>query len=207
MYPLGSMATTRGLRAKVWACIEAECGLMGFDKRAQIFFTKRFGAEVLGGLAFVLDIDGELFVNPSAAVRHQPLERLVADLTGKKFHPYLFGTLGGLIGNIPPLNDFIIFEFPDGTDVASRVGEMFSLIRQVVIPWMERHPDLDSFIEDIKTHGYGGREGRYMRRSVAHYMRQEFGLARNLLSEGLELMHDDEDFRRFADALLARMPH
>ncbi len=91
----------KNLRTRVMAAIETECANIGFERRAAIYFTKELTTKTLGGMAFVFGKDEDMLVSPSVVVRHQPLERLVSELTGERFHPYLSGTLACPLGDVP----------------------------------------------------------------------------------------------------------
>ena len=198
------------LRAEVMSAIETECVNIGFKKRASIYFTSEFTPDTIGLLAFVFGKDGDMLVSPSVAVRYQPLERVLAELTGEKFHPYLSGTLACPLCHVPPRDELLWFEFPERVDAPHRVREMVSIIAETAVPWMERHQDLDSFIKDLQIYRFANRDQVRLRLPVAYYLMNEDELARSLVMKGLEEIGDDSDplstqYRKFAKALLARL--
>jgi hypothetical protein len=206
------MKAIKQLRAEVLAAIEAECELIGFKKLAYPFFRRQLSADILGGLSFVLDTDGELIVIPSVSVRHQPLERLLAELCGEKFHPYRGGSLACMLGYVPPLDNYIVFEFPSDADVLSRVREMVGIARETALPWMQRHLDLDSFIADLPNYRFALRDSARLRLPVAYYLKGQFDMVRKVVAEGLAEIGDRngelvaQPYKRFAETLLARLP-
>lgn len=150
-----------------------------------------------------------MLVSPSVAVRYQPLERLVAELTGEKFHPYLSGTLTSPLGNVPPNRELCWFFFPADADPGPPVREMFGIIKGSAVPWMERHRSLESFIDDLKANFATG-DSKRLRLPAAYYLKGECDLARALVMQGLERIGDGSgpvstQYRRFAQALLARL--
>ena len=151
-----------------------------------------------------------MLVIPSVAIRYQPLELMLAELTGEKFHPYLSGTLTCQLGHVPPRNELLWFEIPPQVNARERVQEMFVIIAESAVPWMERHRDLDSFIEDLQTYRFANRDQVRLRLPVAYYLKGEAELARSLVMKGLEEVGEDSDalstqYRKFATALLARL--
>ena len=161
-------------------------------------------------MAFVPGIDSDFFLNPSVAVRHQPFERLLSELTGEKFHPYLSGTLACHLGDVPPLDDLLWFWFPDDIDVEARVQEMFRAVKEVALPWMELHRDLSSFIKDLKDFHFGNPDSKRLRLPLAHFMNGDLETAQSLVTKYLAEIGTDSDpisqrYRMFAENLMARM--
>jgi hypothetical protein len=202
----------RDLRAEIMTAIEQQCGNVGFRRRASVYFTKSLNADTIGVLAFVPNKDEQILVVPSLAVRYQPLERLVAELTGEKFHPYLSGTLACPLGHVPPLQELLWFYFSADEDPTARLQEMFRIVEQIAIPWMERHPDLDSFIKDLQSgYRFAHRDSVQLRLPAAYYLKKDFSRARSLALKALEEIGEQDGpvssrYRKFADSLLARLP-
>jgi hypothetical protein len=151
-----------------------------------------------------------MFVGPSVGIRHQPLERLVAELVGEKFHPYLSGTKTCPLGHVPPYKELLWFDFPVDIDVRQRVNEMFTIIKETAIPWMKRHRSLESFIEDLQTYRFASRDSVRVRLPAAYYLNNQYYLARSLVTKGLEEVGEQsgpvsDQYRRFAEALSARL--
>jgi hypothetical protein len=201
------MAKMQESRGEVDAAIKSECAELGFKKRDPVFFTRQFTPDVLGVMALVQHTYGqELSIVPQAGVRHQPLERLIAELAGTKFHPYIGGTLGCGFGSLSPLNEYLTYNIPVGTDPAPSIRDLFQVVRNVVIPWMEGFRDLDSFMPDLQTYQYGARTEMQMRRTVVRYLRGEYDEVRSLVAQYLPEASEEEGFPRLADTLLARLP-
>jgi hypothetical protein len=200
----------KNLRIELMAAIEVECTNVGFKKRTNNYFTRKLTTDTLGLIAFNFVKDGNMVVVPSVAVRHQPLERLIAELKGEKFHPYLGGTLASPLGHVPPLNKLLWFQFPIDIDPNQRVQELVAVIRDVALPWMERHRNLESFIDDLKDYSFADRDQMRVRRPAAYYLNNQHDIARSYLMEGLEEIGDrsgpvSNQYRHFAEALLARI--
>jgi hypothetical protein len=198
------------LRETIMEDIETECSMIGFRKRANSFFTRELSAETVGVLAFVFGKDGDVVVSPSVAIRYQPLERLLADLASEKFHPYLSGTLACPLGEVLPRRELMWYEFPSHVNPRNRVREMIGVISDAAVPWMEKHQDLDSFIEDLGTYRFASRDAVRLRLPTAYYLKKEYEIARSLVMQGLQDVGEGNDpltvqYRRFAEALLARL--
>jgi hypothetical protein len=198
--------------AEIMATIESHCAKLGFQRRASVYFTRSLNADTIGVLAFVPNKDEQILVVPSVAVRYQPLERFVAELTGDKFHPYLSGTLACPLGHVPPLQELLWFYFAADEDPTPKLRKMFGIVEQTAIPWMEQHQDLDSFIEDLQSgYRFTNRDSLRLRLPAAYYLRRDFDRARSLVLQGLnEVGHKDgpgpDKYRAFAEALLTRLP-
>jgi hypothetical protein len=174
----GKEQMEKNLRISTMAAIEAECTNIGFKKTDDNYFTRELTVDTLGLLAFNFVKDGNMFVVPSVAVGHQPLQRLIAEVKGEKFNPYFSGTLASQLGSVPPLNELLWFEFPTDIDPKQRVRELFTVIKDVAVPWMERHRSLESFIEDLKDYSFVDRDQMRMRRPAAYYLNNQHDLAR-----------------------------
>lgn len=198
------------LRDEVTDAIKRECADIGFEKRANLFFTKTLTPDTIGVLAFNVTKVGNWLISPSVAVRHQPLEGLLAELAEEKFHPYLSGTLVCPLGGVPPLNDLLWFELTPNTDPLTRISEMMSTVKTAALPWMERHSSLDAFVQDLKTYRFGDRDSVRLRLPLAHYLNNNDAVARTLLIDGLKEIENEggpvsEKYRRVAERLLTRM--
>ena len=106
---MGDLRRHAGLQAELMPILKQQCAAIGFEKRAQIYFTRDLTPDTIGVLAFVFNQRMRI-VSLSVAVRHQPLERLLAELAGEDFHPYLSGTLTCPLGHVPPLNELTWYE-------------------------------------------------------------------------------------------------
>lgn len=85
--------------AKTCAPLLAE---LGFKKRAGDVFTVDLDEDVLGWLGLNRATEhrpaGEVEINPVVGVRHQVVERIVAECRGEKFHAYQPPTVSTPLG-------------------------------------------------------------------------------------------------------------
>src|SRR5690242_10447195 len=81
-------------------------GAYGFRKRAGQVLTAELAPDVLGWIglnrATKHRAPGEVEINPVVGVRHQAVERLVAELLGIKFHAYVPPTVCTPLGYLLP---------------------------------------------------------------------------------------------------------
>jgi hypothetical protein len=182
--------------------------------RAPTAFTKQIGPDVLGVVTLgvvVLD-DGTVEVDPSSGVRHEPLERLLAELTGQKHHGYLPATIGSAIGYITPAKRFLIFTpFTTSGDPAPDVQHIVETITRYGFRWMEENQSLDALLHGMVDFKYIGRDGARFRVPLIYYLKGEFEATGRSLEEGLAEVGEtpgpvSDQFRRFAKALLNRLP-
>src|SRR5690606_27740771 len=89
------------IRSRVLELVRAELAGLAFEKRAGDIFTRDLTSEVLGWIGLnraTRGRPGVLEINPVVGVRHQPIERLLAELRGEKAHPYVPPTLSVHLG-------------------------------------------------------------------------------------------------------------
>jgi hypothetical protein len=149
---------------------------------------------------------------PSVAVRYEPLEHLLTELMADNSSPFGSGTLVCSLGHVPPRRELLWFYFADDEDPKPQHSELFRIIKQTALPWMEQHQHLDSFIKDLQSgFSFADRDLVRVRLPVAYYLKGDFDRARSLVRQGLEEIGDrngpvSKRYRRFAEVLLARMP-
>lgn len=89
-----------------WPYIAERLKGLGFRKRAGEIFTTELEGDLIGWIglnrATKYTRDGEYEVNPVIGIRHQRVERLVAELSGTKFHSYLPPTVSSPLGYLMP---------------------------------------------------------------------------------------------------------
>lgn len=108
--------------------IEAALSDNGFKRRRAGTLTSELTDDVLGWIGLNTSVTaapvGVVLVNPVMGVRHQRLERAVADLKGEKFHQYLppsySSPLSAVVPTVGP-NDFILHGNARDADVVDRL--------------------------------------------------------------------------------------
>jgi len=120
---------------------------IGFRKRSGRIFTLELGPDVLGWLGMNTasrhQAAGSVEVNPVVGVRHQVVERLVAELRREKFHLYQPPTVCTPLGYEMPEGRYrawILTRDPDPAPGASLVGA----VTRHGLPFMRRLAGMES---------------------------------------------------------------
>lgn len=178
---------------------------LGFKKRTGGIFTIDVEKNVLGFLGLNSAsrhlARGEVEINPCVGVRHQQIERLVAELRGAKFHSYIPATTGTPIGYLFPEPRFRQWHFtPDNAGETAK--DMVNAIATYGLPYMRSITSLDDFRRALEPKRGGN---NFYRLPVATLLSGDLERAKSLLDESLTAVGDRtdaaaEEFRRFADA-------
>jgi hypothetical protein len=202
----------QSLKNELASLIVKECVRLGYSKHAKLIFSKALGGDSLGVLAFGFGFDNGLFIDPSAGIMNRPIELTLAELTGKKVKQYSPLTLGALLGHVPPLHDVLWYRIQAGETPEREVDRMMGAITTFAVPWIDRHTNLDAFIQDLST-GVGTiKQHSRLRLPVAYYLKKDFETTRRLLIDGLHELGSSvtgpvtTEYREFAERLLARLP-
>ena len=115
----------------------------GFKKRKLGIFTLGLNTEIIGwlGLNTAHYQDG-VAINPVVGVRHQKLERLIAELLDMKPSEYIPGSFGRPVGYLMPQKEYASWSFREGDDCEPLVGEMVSAVEKFGRPFMEQNSTL-----------------------------------------------------------------
>lgn len=186
---------------------------LGFRKRAGGIFTTDLDDEVFGWLGLNRASRhrpaGEVEVNPVVGVRHQGVERLVAEYCGQKFHPYVPATVVTPLSHLMPDGRYRTWVFGASNDDDASGREMVAAIEKYGLPFMRATvtlPELSRRIED----GFGIDSQLDYRRPVALLLAGDRAGARRALEAALTRLGDRgdpaaQDLRRFVDALSVRI--
>lgn len=119
----------------------------GFRKRDGRVFTVELAPDVLGWLGMNTasrhQAAGSLEVNPVIGVRHQVVERLVAELRMEKFHLYLPPTVSTPIGYAMPAGRYQAWVLTQGPDMAPSAA-LIDAVTSYGLPFMRGLVDLES---------------------------------------------------------------
>jgi hypothetical protein len=197
------------LRRQIMESLSDACLDLGFSKRGP-FWLRKVSPDVSGAIALPFDQDGYWFVSPSVGVQHHPVARLVAELTDRKFDPVNPATLACNIGYLANPPDYLMFTFPDDRDPFARVPELVEIVRSVAIPWIDRHNDLESFIQDMNNQHISIPHHTRTLQAAMEFLKGNLPLARELLRTGLEEVQGMEnvraqEFRSFASGLIKKL--
>jgi hypothetical protein len=125
--------------------LRAPLEALGFRKRAGQIYTAEITNDVLGWLglnkATKHQRPGQFEVNPVVGVRHQPLERLVAELTGQQLHEYKPPTVSTPIGYLLPQRKYTSWTINEQPDRAA-IQDFGDAVRDYALPWMRSLTEL-----------------------------------------------------------------
>lgn len=191
----------------------SELAELGFKKRADDIFTRNMNREVLGWLGLNRATKGRpgvLEINPVVGVRHQPTERLLAELREEKFHAYVPPTLSVHLGYLMPERRYIPWLFPEGEDPAKRARRIIQAVSEAGLPFMEENATLESMAATMEASGFGIPEQQHFRLPVMYYLMGQKGRAEEYIENRLRELGERDDlaaqhYRSFTEALTQRM--
>ena len=143
-------------------------------------FTRQVAADVLGWVGLNRAVsrgDGLLEVNPVVGVRHQALERVVADLLGERFHDYIPPTVSVHLGYVMPEGRYRPWLFGGDVPVGDVAAEMVGAIVAYSLPFMDDHASLSAVVESMSDGRSGIAEQLAFRRPVGYLLLGEPGRA------------------------------
>lgn len=187
---------------------------LGFRKRAGMIFTYDLSPEMLGwvGLNRATDAHdpGAVEINPVIGVRHQPLERLVAELKGMKFHAYNPPTVCIPLGYLLSEGKYTAWFFRDG-EVTEAGRDLVTNVASHGIPFMRSVVDLPNLRQRIEGRTGFDHQLEY-RLPVAWLLSGEPERALATLDDiarvhGTRSDRAAMEFLKFADALRSRLGH
>jgi hypothetical protein len=183
---------------------------LGFKKRAGGVFTTNLGADCLGWLGLntaVEHLGGRaVAVLPIIGVRHDPTERLVAELAGQPYHRYYPPTITQPIGQlmVPPRNAAWTVERDDPRPA---IDDMVEAIATFGLPFMLANAELDAIRERIaeRMHSDHSPDEPY-REAAAAAVAGDRDAALTAVERGLHAISSRTDpaaanFQRFAGSL------
>lgn len=136
---------SRRLIDRVGAAALADLVALGFRKRSGQIYTVDLDSEAMGWLglnsASEHQVSGVVEVNPVIGIRHQGIERVVAELQGLAFHEYQPPTVSINLGYLMPAARYMAWH----VNTARTNGDIQDLvvsIRDYGVPYMREHSDL-----------------------------------------------------------------
>lgn len=207
------MVVRSGLVAEASAEWKKALASAGFKKRSGEVYTRQVTGDVLGWLGLNKAVnrqDGLLEVNPVVGVRHQALERVVADLLCEKFHEYAPPTVSVHLGYVMPEHRYRPWLFGGDMSVQEVIGEMVGAILSYGVPFMERLSALTAVVASMSDSKVGIADQLAFRRPVGYLLLGDDKGAREALGSWLERIGDRQDlaakrFRSFAEAFERRL--
>jgi hypothetical protein len=184
---------------------------LGFDKRAGSVFTREVAGDALGWLglnkASRHSPAGEFEVNPVVGIRHQGVERVVAELQGATFHAYLPPTVSSPLGYLMPGTRYRAWTV-SADDPGSGVEDLVEAVREYAVPFMETNSTL-TLLCTLMDDGLGFEHQLVYRQPVAWVLAGDLDRAVRLVDLAEANLGDREDdaaveLRSFAVAFRSR---
>jgi hypothetical protein len=188
---------------------ETELARLGFRRRAQGVLALDAAEDVLGWLGLNRATrHGVLEVNPVVGVRHQRVERLVAELTGVRFHPWSPPTLSSHLGYLMPQQAYLPWVVRAVEDAPGKAAELAAAVAEHGLPFVRANASLAALAASMAG-GMGMPEQVGYRLPVAWHLLGDDARAEQALASGLARLGQGDhpaarEFRAFAEALRRR---
>ena len=121
----------------------------GMRRRKPGFFTRDLCEDVIGAIGLNTATKYGFDINPLVGVRQQSLERLLAEMKGKPFHPYVAPTISRPIGYLMDPPKFRQWSFEQGQDNAAVVADMVHQITTIGFAYMEANQTIEAMCDRI----------------------------------------------------------
>lgn len=183
-----------------------------FRKRAGQIFTAEIADDALGWLGLNQASRhrpaGEVEINPVVGMRHQGVERIVAECRGERFHAYQPPTVSTPLGYLLPESGYRAWMFGNDRSAEGVAQELVRTIAQYGVPFMHSTAALPELCHRLDE-GMGFEHQVMYRRPVAWLLVGDPRRAENILDETLAELADRsdvaaEEFRRFGATLKSR---
>jgi len=183
------------MSATPWADIAARFRGLGFQKRAGSIFTREVAEDVLGWLglnrASRHSPAGEFEVNPVVGIRHQGVERVVAELRGEMFHAYQPPTVSSPLGYLMPGARYrawmVSVDAPDAS-----VEDLTAAVTEYALPFIESGSTLRALC-GLMDDGLGLEHQLVYRRPVAWVLAGDRDRAAGLVEAAETDLGDRDD--------------
>ncbi|GAC1638548.1 MAG: hypothetical protein NVS4B2_27690 [Chloroflexota bacterium] len=183
---------------------------LGFQKRSGPIFTVTLAPEVLGWLglnrAFLASMK-TLEINPVIGLRHQEIERVVAECRNAAFHPYVPPTISSSLGYVTPAGSYVPWLFNDLERLDETADHLAHAIEQYGIPFIREGQELSGVLA-LMDRGLGLQLA--YTRPVAYLLAGDSSEAERVLDASVANVRDRDDpaaqdFRAFATRLHGRI--
>ncbi len=200
------------MSAALWADVAQRLQGLGFKKRAGVVFTREVAGDVLGWLglnrASRHSPSGEFEVNPVVGIRHQGVERVVAELRGEKFHAYQPPTVSSPLGYLMPGARYRAWMVSSAAGSESSVSDLVTSVGEFGVPFMESGATLTALC-GLLGEGLGFEHQLVYRRPVAWLLAGDLDRAAGLVDAAEADLGDRDDaaaleLRSFAAAFRGR---
>jgi hypothetical protein len=207
---LAAAVTRSGLANNLLAAVGTRLLPLGFRKRAGGIFTMELAGDVLGWLGLNRAFragEGRYEVNAVVGVRHQQVERVVAEFLDERPHPYRPPTISVALGYLMPDRRYEPWLFGQ-QGLESTSDELATAIATYGLPFMQRNGALEAVARGLEQ-GLG-HYGEYQL-PVALALLGEIERATQMLASSVDRLGDRDDerakeLRAFARTFAGRWP-
>lgn len=196
------------LISMITASAKSSFGVFGFKKRSGHIFTLNISDDTIGWLGLnrgILKSEEVIEINPVIGIRHQPTEKLLAEVLEEKFHPYTPPTVSIHLGYVTPKKDYVPWLFPYNKNPEKQIEVLADDVKSYGLPFMQSNKELKALTQAAENQGLGIPEQTKYRLPVMHYLLGNKDHANTLINKELKNEENRKDsaaqyFRRFAES-------
>ena len=202
--------TAAPLIKEVHEIIREELATLGLRRRGDIgLFTVDLGLETLGWLGLGRRTgrgEGWFDLYPTVGVVHEPLERLWAELAGRKYQ--VNATIGTPLAYLMPEKTYRVWTFSPEVDNRAVVLDMKLAIETYGIPYMRENGTTAALLQNLPVAGL--KDFNPYRLPLLHHLSGDNAAAKREIQRALDGLQAREgsgarDYREFAAKLLGRI--
>lgn len=179
---------------------------LGFTPRRAGICTMRVSDDFIGWLGLNTAAEGlrgeAVRVTPIVGVRHQPTERLVAELTGRTFHGYTPPTIRAGLGELESPRRHATW-LVERADPGGSIGDIVAHVAETGVPFFEQNSDIAALCSRLAD-GLSTDMGEPYRHPVALLLAGAADAAVKLVADAIAHLGGRSDgaastYRKFAD--------
>jgi len=180
---------------------------LGFAPRRAGIFTMPMGDDFAGWLGLNTAAEGlrgeAVRISPVVGVRHQPTERLVAELTGRPFHRYTPPTIRAGLGELESPRRHATW-LVEREDPGGAIGDVVASIAATGVPFVEQNSDVATLCRRL-AEGLSSDVGEPYRLPVALLLAGAGDAASTVVSDAIAGLAGRSDgaasnYRKFAES-------
>ncbi len=203
------MRASKELIKEVTTLVRDELLARGYKERSDGIFTLDIADQVNGWVGLNRAVnrgDGQLVIHPFIGIRHQLVERKLAEIRGEKFRPYSPPTLRTHLQYLMPEGSYEPWLFGEEAPVKDRVRTMIADIDTFGNVFMQKHTSLETLARCLEEKLYSHPESRAFRLPIIYLLLGSQELSLGALDEFLVDLGDRTDlaalqYREYAQAL------
>lgn len=183
------MSTTAETKPLIRSTLRGELDGIGFQERKEGVYTSALSVEALGWLGLNRATrrgDGVTAINPVVGIRHQPVEKLVAELKGRELHPYIPATVSIPLGYLTPHRYYREWLITSADAVEGVVQELVAAIARYGVPFIEANSTLAALVTTLEKPNHGIGQNTAYRLPVAYALLGDAKRARESMAEYLQ---------------------